>query len=157
MKKFILLSLLVLVAATAFAQTKYDPTSPYDKTAAQKLRTLETWAEGVDAAFEAAESSTNGILASNTVYIGSAANLAVSQPITGDIGITTGGVVSITAGAIENADIATNAAIAQSKLATLAITPALISGGVTTNRLFLSATDTTNTLVISNGVIVAVQ
>lgn len=122
MKKLIVLlgALMLGGLGASFGQTALDPTSPYDHTIGRKVLTLQRWALAVDQAFEDAESSTNGILASNTVYIGSSANLAVSQPITGDIGITTGGVVSITSGSIVNADINAAAAIAHTKLAAVA-------------------------------------
>lgn len=58
------------------------------------------------------------------IFVGSAGNVATGVPITGDIGITNAGVVSITANSIVNADINSSAAIAQSKM--LALTPALI-------------------------------
>ena len=123
MKKLIVLlgALMLVGLGASFGQTALDPTSPYDHTIGRKVLTLQRWALAVDQAFEDAESSTNGILASNTVYIGSSANLAVSQPITGDIGITTAGVVSITSGSIVNADINAAAAIASTKLAGLSL------------------------------------
>jgi hypothetical protein len=58
-------------------------------------------------------------LTSGNIIIGSAGNVATAVPISGDISISTGGVVDIAAGAIINADIAAGAAIAFSKLAPL--------------------------------------
>lgn len=58
-------------------------------------------------------------LTSGNIIIGSAGNVATAVPISGDISISTGGVVDIAAGAIINADIAAGAAIAFGKLAPL--------------------------------------
>ena len=119
MKKLIVLlgALMLVGLGASFGQTALDPTSPYDHTLGREVLTLQRWALTVDQAFEDAASSTNGVLASNTVYIGSSANLAVSQPITGVLGISTGGVTHVVDGTLVNADLATNAAIAATKLA----------------------------------------
>ncbi len=61
-------------------------------------------------------------LASNKVFIGNAAGTANAKSISGDIEITTGGVVSITALAITNDDIAASAGIAATKIAGTALT-----------------------------------
>lgn len=53
------------------------------------------------------------------VLIGSPANIATAQAVTGDITMDSSGVTSISAGAIVNADISASAAISYSKLATL--------------------------------------
>jgi hypothetical protein len=54
------------------------------------------------------------------VLVGSAATVPTAVAITGDIGLSNTGVVSITADSIVNADVKTDAAIAFSKLAALA-------------------------------------
>jgi hypothetical protein len=59
-------------------------------------------------------------LTSGNILVGSAGNVPTSVAMTGDIAITNTGVTSIQAGAIVNADINAAAAIAFSKLATLA-------------------------------------
>ncbi len=73
-------------------------------------------------------------LTSANILVGSAGNVATSVAMTGDIAITNTGVTSIQAGAIVNADINAAAAIAFSKLATLA-TGHIIAGnaGVATD------------------------
>jgi hypothetical protein len=73
-------------------------------------------------------------LTSGNLLIGSAGNVPTSVAMTGDIAITNTGVTSIQAGAIVNADINAAAAIAFSKLATLA-TGHIIAGnaGVATD------------------------
>lgn len=74
-------------------------------------------------------------LASGELLIGSAGNVATAVAMTGDIAITNTGVTSIQAGAIVNADINAAAAIAFSKLATLASGNILVgsAGGVATS------------------------
>ena len=122
MKKLIVLlgALMLIGLGASFGQTALDPTSPYDHTLGREVLTLQRWALTVDQAFEDAAASTNGVLPSNTVYIGSSANLAVSQPITGVLGISTGGVTHIVDGTLVNADLATNAAIVSTKLSAAA-------------------------------------
>ena len=134
MKKLIVLAVALLgLVSLGFAQKELEPTSPYDHVVSRQVQTLQRWALAVDAQLDDAASSTNGILASNTVYIGNSSNLATSQPITGDIGITTGGVVSITSGAIVNADVNAAAAIASTKLAGLALVDTNTTVDVTIN------------------------
>lgn len=58
-------------------------------------------------------------LTSGDIIVGSSGNVATAVPVTGDITISTSGVVDIAAGSIINADIAAGAAIAFSKLAPL--------------------------------------
>lgn len=58
-------------------------------------------------------------LPSAQILVGSAGNVATAVAVTGDIAITNGGVTSIAAGAIVNADVNAAAAIAYSKLAAL--------------------------------------
>lgn len=55
---------------------------------------------------------------SNKVVIGGTNGAGAAVTMSGDATITTGGVVAISSGVIVNADVATNAAIAVSKLAT---------------------------------------
>ncbi len=69
------------------------------------------------------------VLANGSIYIGNASNVATAQVVSGDISITNTGVVSITAGAIVNADINASAAIALSKLAAVTADRLLISNG----------------------------
>lgn len=58
-------------------------------------------------------------LASANILVGSAGNVVTATAVTGDIAITNGGVTSIAAGVIVNADVNAAAAIAYSKLAAL--------------------------------------
>lgn len=73
-------------------------------------------------------------LASANILVGSAGNVATSVAMTGDVVISNTGVTAISAGVIVNADINSGAAIAFSKLATLA-TGHIIAGnaGVATD------------------------
>lgn len=66
-------------------------------------------------------------LTSGNILVGSAGNVATSVAMTGDIAITNTGVTSIQADTIVNADINSAAAIAYSKLATLA-TGSIVAG-----------------------------
>lgn len=74
-------------------------------------------------------------LTSGNILVGSAGNVATSVAMSGDIAITNTGVTSIQAGVIVNADINAAAAIAFSKLATLASGNILVgsAGGVATS------------------------
>ena len=70
-------------------------------------------------------------LASGNIVLGSSAGVASSTPITGDISISNAGVTSISSGVIVNADINASAAIADTKLDTIA-TSGKISNSATT-------------------------
>lgn len=59
-------------------------------------------------------------LQSGNIFVGNSSNIATGVAMTGDIGISNTGVTAIQAGVIVNADINASAAIAFSKLATLA-------------------------------------
>lgn len=74
-------------------------------------------------------------LTSGEILVGSAGNVPTAVAMTGDIAITNTGVTSIQAGVIVNADINAAAAIAFSKLATLASGNILVgsAGGVATS------------------------
>ena len=90
----VLAALLVCIGAPALAQSM-DPVKPGELQLAQKVLTLQRWAEAVDQQLDDAASSTNGILAEGTVYIGNASNLATSQTLSGAASVTTGGVVTL--------------------------------------------------------------
>jgi hypothetical protein len=66
-------------------------------------------------------------LTSGHIFVGNAGNIATDVAMTGDISITNTGVTAIVAGVIVNADINAAAAIAYSKLATLA-TGSILAG-----------------------------
>ena len=74
-------------------------------------------------------------LPSAQILVGSAGNVATAVAMTGDIGITNGGVTSITAGSIINTDVSAAAAIDFSKLAALTSTNVLVgsAGNVATS------------------------
>lgn len=143
---------LVFAIASACAQSM-APVKPGELELAQKVLSLQRWASAVDSQLDDAASSTNGILASNTVYIGNASNLATSQAITGDIGITTGGVVSITAGSIVNADLSATAAIAHTKLA--AVAPGYLLVGNAASQAVAVAVSGDATLATNGAVAIA--
>ena len=70
-------------------------------------------------------------LASGNIVLGSSAGVASSTAVTGDISISNAGVTSISSGVIVNADINASAAIADTKLDTIA-TSGKISNSATT-------------------------
>lgn len=93
-------------------------------------------------------------LTSANIIVGNVSNVATAVAMTGDIGITNGGVTSIQAGVIVNADINASAAIAVNKLAALTASRALVSDG----SGFASAATTTATEIgYVNGVTSAIQ
>jgi hypothetical protein len=80
--------------------------------------------------------SNTGIgLTNGHIFVGNASNIATDVAMTGDVTITNAGVTAIAAGVIVNADINAAAAIAFSKLATLASGNILVgsAGGVPTS------------------------
>jgi len=70
-------------------------------------------------------------LISGNIVLGSAANVATSTAVTGDVTISSTGVTAIAAGVIVNADINASAAIVDTKLATIA-TAGKVSNSATT-------------------------
>ena len=70
-------------------------------------------------------------LISGNIVLGSAANVATSTAVTGDVTISNTGVTAIAAGVIVNADINASAGIVDTKLATIA-TPGKVSNSATT-------------------------
>jgi hypothetical protein len=92
-------------------------------------------------------------LTSGNILVGSAGNVPTSVAMSGDIAITNTGVTSIQAGAIVNADINAAAAIAFSKLATLASANILVgsAGGVATSVAMSGDVTISNTGVTAIG------
>lgn len=92
-------------------------------------------------------------LPSGELLIGSAGNVPTAVAMTGDIAITNTGVTSIQAGAIVNADVNAAAAIAFSKLATLASANILVgsAGGVATSVAMSGDVTISNTGVTTIG------
>ena len=82
-----------------------------------------------------AGSNTGIALTNGHIFVGNASNIATDVAMSGDISITNAGVTAIVAGVIVNADINAAAAIAFSKLATLASGNILVgsAGGVATS------------------------
>jgi len=70
-------------------------------------------------------------LTSGNIVLGSSANVATSTAVTGDVTISNTGVTAIASGVIVNADINASAAIADTKLATIA-TAGKVSNSATT-------------------------
>jgi hypothetical protein len=98
-------------------------------------------------------------LASATLLIGNGSNVATSTALSGDATVTNGGVLTIGAGAVDNAKVSSSAAIAFSKLAPLTTgqilagnagvpTATTISGDATINA---TGTLTIATDAITNG------
>ena len=101
-----------------------------------------------------ATSSTGSVLTAAHMFVGNAAGVAADVAISGDVGVTTSGVVTVTSGAISsgkiadgtisNVDVAASAAIDRSKLNL---------GGISVTNTFLTAGSTvTNVVTILNGV-----
>lgn len=90
-------------------------------------------------------------LASGNILVGSAGNVPTSVAMSGDIAITNTGVTSIQADTIVNADINSAAAIAFSKLATLASGNVLVgsAGGVATSVALSGDATVSNTGVLT--------
>ncbi len=102
-------------------------------------------------------SSTGSVLTAAHMFVGNAAGVAADVAISGDVGVTTSGVVTVTSGAISsakiadgtisNVDVAAGAAIDRSKLNL---------GGISVTNTFLTANSTvTNVMTMLNGVITA--
>ena len=84
-------------------------------------------------------------LTSGNIVLGSSANVATSQPVTGDVTISNTGVTAIATGVIVNADINASAAIAGSKIvaATTSVVGAVqLSDSTSTTSSVLAATPT---------------
>ena len=84
-------------------------------------------------------------LTSGNIVLGSSANVATSQAVTGDVTISNTGVTAIAAGVIVNADINASAAIAGSKIvaATTSVVGAVqLSDSTSTTSSVLAATPT---------------
>lgn len=116
------------------------------------------------AAIEAIDGG-GGALAPGYIIVGNASTVSAAVAVSGDIGISTSGVVSITSGAIVNADVNTNAAIVSTKLSGLALTDTnttvnttintpLFAGqvlvGTVSNKVWVSKGVTTNDWVSVN-------
>lgn len=100
--------------------------------------------DALNATFDALD-PTGGLadtLQSGDIFVGNASNIAEGVPVTGDITMSNTGVVAIASGVIVNADINAAAAIAFSKLASLAtghilagnagvVTDVTVSGDIT--------------------------
>jgi hypothetical protein len=111
-------------------------------------------------------------LASGTIYLGNASNVATEVTPTGDVTISNSGVTSITPGVIINADINSAAAIARSKVATGTVnhvvvndssTGALSSTALTSGQVLLgnssdvpTGTTVTGDVTISNAGVTAI-
>ena len=84
-------------------------------------------------------------LTSGNIVLGSSANVATSQAVTGDVTISNAGVTAIATGVIVNADINASAAIAGSKIvaATTSVVGAVqLSDSTSTTSSILAATPT---------------
>jgi hypothetical protein len=101
--------------------------------------------------------STGSVLTAAHMFVGNAAGVAADVAISGDVGVSTSGVVTVTSGAISsgkiadgtisNVDVAAGAAIDRSKLNL---------GGISVTNTFLTANSTvTNVMTMLNGVITA--
>ncbi len=104
-----------------------------------------------------ATASTGSVLTAAHMFVGNAAGVAADVAISGDVGVSTSGVVTVTSGAIgstkladggiSNVDVSASAAIDRSKLNL---------GGITVTNTFLTAGSTvTNVMTMLNGVITA--
>jgi len=116
MKKILITLAAVVISGGAIAATFTDIDSPqYEGKTGDKARNA-----AIDANFALIEAgSESATLASNRVYVGNDSNARTAMGVTGDVTITqdgTNATTAIAAGVIVDADVATNAAIAYSKL-----------------------------------------
>lgn len=89
-------------------------------------------------------------LPSGQIFVGNASSIATAVAVTGDIGITSGGVASISSGVIVDADVNASAAIAVSKLAALPNNTAVVlTDG--SGKLTSIANGTAGFVLTSNG------
>ena len=93
-------------------------------------------------------------LTNGYIYVGNASNVATGVDVTGDVEMSNGGVTSIAAGAIVNADVNASAAIEVSKLAATTASRALASDA---SGFITAATTTATELGYVNGVTSAIQ
>lgn len=93
-------------------------------------------------------------LADGNLLIGSGSNVAVSVNPSGDVDVDNAGVFSLTAGAILDADVSSEADIAHSKMAALTASRALVSDG---SGVVSVATTTSTEIGYVNGLSSAVQ
>jgi hypothetical protein len=82
-------------------------------------------------------------LSSGNIVLGSSGNVATSTSVTGDVTISSTGVTSISSGVIVDADINANAAIADTKLATIST-----AGKVSNSATTATAANTASTIVL---------
>jgi len=84
----------------------------------QLVSEINTTIGEADTRLDAVEATgVGGTLAAAKIIVGNAGGTAAAVVVSGDIGINTNGAVSITSGAVVNADINAAAAIAHTKLA----------------------------------------
>jgi len=116
MKKYGYTLLALLACGAVYATQDATLTQRQVRDPRQLETYLEANATDAETRIAAVEGASNITLASNKVFIGNGSGKAAPQTISGDIGVTTDAVVSITAGAVVNADVAAAAAIALTKL-----------------------------------------
>lgn len=99
-------------------------------------------------------------LANNEIFVGNASNVATAVAMSGDATIVASGALTIANGAINNAKVASNAAIAFSKLATLATGHILAGNAGVVTDVTLSGDATigaTGVVTIANDAITTVK
>lgn len=122
--------------------------------------TLDAWRKLLGRTVTGSSSATVGVggstggggggmlaLPAGQIYVGSAAGAAAAVPMSGDLTITSSGETTIAAGAIVDADIAATAAIADTKLATIA-TPGKVANSATSANTGPVA----NTIALRDGI-----
>ena len=111
--KRLIVSLFVFAACLGvFAETDYQ--------VPRRVQLAERNIDALQADVTALEAGSSIALTSNQVFIGSSGGLATPRTLSGDATLSVSGVVEIASGVIVNADIASNAAIAATKLETAA-------------------------------------
>ena len=161
MKKLILAAVIVAGVAALIAQAAQDTALDGVAEVRNPVR-LKTWletnaqdAETRLAAVEATEAG--GALASGKIVVGNSGGTGEAQTVTGDISLSDAGVSAIASGVIVNADVATNAAIVSTKLATAAQTSlgkadtALQPNAVAVTNTIVGVGDITNVIVVIGG------
>jgi hypothetical protein len=124
MKSIIILATAAIVAVAVYAAQ--DTTLDGVREVRDPVRLkewLETNASDAETRIAAVEAAgVGGALASGKIIVGNSGGTGEAQTVTGDISLSNAGVAAIASGVIVNADIATNAAIVSTKLATAAQT-----------------------------------
>lgn len=159
MKKIFVLALLGLLAGSAWAAQDVGVSQREVRDPRKFEAIFEANAADVESRLAVIEAidGAGGALTPGYIVVGQSDTVAVAVAVSGDIAMTTGGVVSISSGVIVNDDVATNAAIVSTKLsaeaqASLALADsALQPNAASYTNVIVSADAKTNTITVIDG------